>query len=456
MNKVAVSTRVAYAAGDTAGQLIFAVISNYLLYFYTDVYGLSVGVAGTILLVARFVDAVDAPVWGVILDKTRSRWGKSRPWFLWLCVPYATFGVFTFLTPDLSGMAKVLYAAGTYIICGIIFTGINTPLTSILSALTPDPRQRVGLTTCRMIGSKAGVLLVNATALPLIAWLGHGNDQKGFRLTMLIYATGSVLLFLLTFRYLVEIIPIETSRMPIRRSFGAFKRNWPWIIIALSTFCFWAAFISKMSASIYFFTYTMGRKDLVPLANSLDLVSLVSILFLGWMCKFLSKSVLWIIGLAGSIFGQLIVYGGAYNGSLTIVMIGWIFGIIMSGIAMTLPFSMLSDSVDFGEWKTGIRAAGLLTAVGAAFCLKVGAGIGGALPAWIMGAYGYVPRADQTPQALTGIEIGFIWLPALFFALAIIPVLFYRKYEFMEPQIHMELEKRRKTPAESIGIPSEP
>ena len=102
----------------------------------------------------------------------------------------------TFLTPNLSGTAKVLYAAGTYIICGILFTGINTPLTSILSALTPDPAAAGGTkATCRMIGSKVGVLLVNATALPLIAWLGHGNDQIGFRLTMLIYAIASVLLF---------------------------------------------------------------------------------------------------------------------------------------------------------------------------------------------------------------------------------------------------------------------
>jgi Na+/melibiose symporter-like transporter len=290
----------------------------------------------------------------------------------------------------------------------------------------------------------------------LIGLFGHGNDQKGFMLTMLIYAIGSILLFLFTFNYLVEIIPVESKRMPIRRSFGALKGNWPWIIIATSTLCFWIAFISKTSASIYFFTYTMDRKDLVPVANSLDMVSLTSILFLGWMCKFLSKSTLWILGLAGSIFGQLIVYGGAHNGSLPIVMVGWIFGIITSGIAMTLPFSILSDSVDFGEWKTGIRAAGLLTAVGAAFCLKAGAGIGGALPAWIMDAYGYVPKATQTPQALTGIEIGFIWLPGLFFALAIIPVLFYKKYELMEPQIHAELEKRRKTPNEPIGIPGEP
>jgi Na+/melibiose symporter-like transporter len=107
------------------------------------------------------------------------------------------------------------------------------------------------------------------------------------------------------------------------------------------------------------------------------------------------------------------------------------------------PFSALSDSVDYGEWKTGIRAAGLLTALGAAFCLKAGSGIGGALPAWIMAAHGYVPNMAQSAASLAGIEIGFLWLPAVFFGLALVPVLFYGKYEAMEPRIHAELKRRR-------------
>ena len=110
---------------------------------------------------------------------------------------------------------------------------------------------------------------------------------------------------------------------------------------------------------------------------------------------------------------------------------------------MAMPFSVLSDSVDYGEWKTGIRAPGFLTAIGAAFCLKAGSGLGGALPAWIMDAHGYVPNVPQTSSSLKGIEIGFIWLPAVFFALSIIPVLFYKKYELLEQQIHAELDQRR-------------
>ena len=110
---------------------------------------------------------------------------------------------------------------------------------------------------------------------------------------------------------------------------------------------------------------------------------------------------------------------------------------------MAMPFSLLSDSVDYGEWKTGIRAAGLLTAIGAAFCLKAGSGLGGALPAWIMQAHGYIPNVTQTSTSLHGIEFAFVWLPALLFMLAAIPVWFYQKYERLEPTIHAELEARR-------------
>jgi sugar (glycoside-pentoside-hexuronide) transporter len=378
----------------------------------------------------------------VILDKTNSRWGRSRPWFLWLCFPYAIFGVLTFLTPALSTQAKALYAAGTYIVCGILYTGINTPVTSILSALTPNPADRVMLTTYRMIGSKLGVVIVNASALPLVAWLGHGDDKKGFMLTMPIYAAGSIAMFLLAFRNLEEVAETHRKPLPILGAFGAIRGNWPWVIIFISSLCFWIAFISRVSTVIYFFTYTLHRKDLVPLVNSLDIVSLAGVVFLSWFCRFTSKRNLWALGLAGSIAGQLMMY--AAQASIPLVLAAWIFATIAGGIAMALPFSLLSDSVDYGEWKTGIRAAGLLTAVGAAFCLKAGSGIGGAIPAWVMSAHGYVPNAAQTARSLTGIEIGFIWLPAGFFALALAPVLFYQKYESMEPRIHADLEERRR------------
>lgn len=437
------SGRLSYAASDAAGQLVFCVISFYLLKFYTDVVGLSAATAGTILLIARLIDAIDAPIWGIVFDKTQSRWGKSRPWFLWLCFPFAAFGVLTFLAPDLDATAKAIYSGTTYIICSILYTGINTPVTSILSALTPDPKERVVLTSFRMFGSKLGVLLINATALPLVGLLGKGDDKLGFLLTMPIFAAGSVLLFLIAFRNLRETIVTQQKPMPVREGFRALKGNWPWIIIFTSSLFFWVAFISRISMVPYFFEYNWQSKQLTPLANSLDIVSLASILLLPWLCKWTSKSNIWLYGLIGSVLSQLILYAGVATGSTPLLFTGWIAGIIASGAAMAMPFSLLSDSVDYGEWKTGVRAAGLLTALGAAFCLKAGSGLGGALPAWILGASGYVANTTQSASALRGIEIGFIWLPALFYLLSAIPVLFYRKYECMEPKIHAELDARR-------------
>ena len=443
MKNTTLARCLAYAFSDTGGQLVFCVISFYLLKFYTDVYGISAAAAGTILLIARLIDAVDAPIWGIIFDKTQSRWGKSRPWFLWLCVPFAFFGVLTFLTPDLSYNAKVAYAAITYVICSILYTGINTPVTSILASLTANPTDRITFTSFRMFGSKLGVLIVNLTALKLVEYFGHGNDRQGFMVVMPIYALGSALLFLFAFWKLDERVKEVPKNISIWQSFSAIKGNWPWIIIFISSLFFWIAFISRISISAYFWEYTMHRKDLIGPANSLDFISLAGILVLPFFVRRFSKRTAWIVGLIGAVAAQFVIWFGIHSGSLTLVMTGWILGIILSGIAMAMPFSLLSDSVDYGEWKTGIRAAGLLTAVGAAFCLKAGSGLGGALPAWILDWSEYVPNVAQTPKALFGIEAGFIWLPAVFYAIAVIPVFFYHHFERMEPKIRQDLELRR-------------
>jgi sugar (glycoside-pentoside-hexuronide) transporter len=446
MSKTSYLTRFSYATPDIGGQLIFQfIISGYLAKFFTDVYGLSAITCGFILAIARWIDAVDAPVWGVIFDKTRSRWGKSRPWFLWLCVPFAAFGVLTFQTPELSHGAKVWYAALTYIACSVLYTGINTPVTSILSALTADPQERVTLTCFRMFGSKLGALAVNLTALHMVQWLGHGDDRRGYMLALPIYAAVSVVFFLIAFRNLKEVVPVEKKSEPLLGTFKALKGNWPWLIIFASSLLFWVGFIARVSTVSYYFQYVLHREDLTWLAYSLDFVSLATAFLLPWFCRWTSKSTAWALGLAGMVLGQLILYLGVCAGhSLALIMTGWIVGFLASGMAMAMPFSLLSDSVDYGEWKTGVRAAGLLAAVGAAFCLKAGAGLGGAIPLWIMGRCGYVPNVEQTAESQWGIEFGFIWVPAICLALSTIPTLFYQRFERLEPQIHAELEQRRK------------
>lgn len=436
--------RLSYASTDIACQLVFCMVAWYSLNFYTDVFGISAVAAGTIQLVARCIDAVDAPVWGIIFDKTRSRWGKNRPWFLWLCLPYAVFGVLTFVTPHWSDAAKIAYAGCTYVVFNILYTGINTPITSILSALTPDSRERTTLNSFRMFGSKFGVLIVNYSAMKMVAWLGQGDDRKGYLLVMPIYACASLCLFLFAFSNLEEVVHEEKKYQPIKASFKAVVGNWPWIIIFASSFCFWIAFIARVSLVPFFFKYILDRKDLISTANSLDFISLVTVLLMPFLCRWTSKRTVWAVGLLCMAVGQVIVWFGIQHGiSIPVVMTGWAFGFLASGMAMAMPFLVLSDSVDYGEWKTGVRAAGFLTAIGAAFCLKAGAGLGSSLPAYIMQYYGYQPNVAQTPRALFGIQLGFIWLPVVFFVLSTIPVLFYKRYELLEPQIQADLRVRR-------------
>ncbi len=445
MSKTSYTTRFSYAASDVAGQLVFTfIIGGYLSKFFTDVYGLAATTCGTIIAIARWIDAIDAPIWGIIFDKTHSRFGKSRPWFLWLCVPFATFGVLTFQTPELSHNAKVWYAAITYILCNILYTGINTPVTSILANLTNDPQERVTLTCFRMFGSKLGVLIVNLTALHVVKFLGQGDDRRGFMLTVPIYAVASIVFYLIAFKNLKEVVPVEKKPEPILGTFRALKGNWPWLIIFISSFLFWIGFIARVSTVPYFLQYAVHREDLTWLAYSLDFVSLATAFLLPWICRWTSKRTAWFAGLLGMVLGQLVLYFGvAQNHSLPIIMTGWTLGFLASGMAMAMPFSVLSDSVDYGEWKTGVRAVGLLTAVGAAFCLKAGAGLGGAIPLWIMGANGYTPGVEQTPAALKAIEFSIVWLPAICFALGAIPVWFYKRFEGLEPHIHAELEQLR-------------
>ncbi len=316
MNKTSYSTRFSYAASDVAGQLVFTfIIGGYLSKFLTDIYGLSAITCGTIIAIARWIDAVDAPVWGIVFDKTRSRLGKSRPWFLWLCVPFATFGVLTFQTPDLSHTAKVWYAAVTYIVCNILYTGINTPVTSILSGLTADPQERVTLTCFRMFGSKLGVLIVNLTALKMVQWLGQGDDRRGFMLALPVYAAGSIFFYLLAFRNLKEVVPVEKKSEPVLGTFRALKGNWPWLIIFSSSLLFWIGFIARVSTVPYYFQYVLHREDLIWLAYSLDFVSLATAFLLPWVCRWTSKRTAWALGLMGMVLGQLILYGGVSQGA---------------------------------------------------------------------------------------------------------------------------------------------
>lgn len=435
--KVPLFQKLSYGLTDFGGNLLFVTISTYLLYFYTDVFGIGVGVAGTLLLITRFVDAIDAPIWGFLIDHTKTRWGQSRPYFLWLCVPFALFTWLTFTTPDLSGTWKIIYATITYILAGIFYTGISSPITSILPNLSNSSKERVVLNSYRMVGGNVGLLVANSLVLPLVAILGQGNDKKGFSLALIVLGIIAILSFLIAFTNVREINTNSVKSLPLKKSVGATKRNWPWILLVITNLIYWIATTVRSSGLIYYFQYNINAKNLIPIAGAFSSIAIIGMILIPFMVKLTNKRYVLIASLLVSAISNIMIFFVGMN--TTAVIIFYAIGSVGTGVAAAMPFVMLSDSVDFGHWKNGIRASGFLTTIGSAFCVKAGSGIGAFLPSQIMHVFNYKPNSVQTAQSLFGIELSFVWIPAILFATAIIPMFFYGKYEKNEDNIRKEL-----------------
>lgn len=441
-----------YASLDFSQVLIYMLITSYLMYFYTDVAKIPVATAGVILLIARGFDAIDAPIWGALIDMTHTKWGRSRPYFLWVAVPFAVSSVLMFWNPSLPYHTKVIYCAVTYIISGILYTGINTPLTSILPSLSANPQERLTANSVRMFGSQMGGFVINALALPAVALLGRGDDTKGFRWFIIIVGIVFIVITLHAFTVVKEKVEVRVEKVPITKSVKAIKGNWPWVIIVLGNLFYWIAYTNRSSTLVYYFTYNFGNKGLVSTFNAIASIQVVAMLLIPLFNKKFSKTQIWSTGFIVAIIGQLIIFAGGKN--IGICLAGWIIGNMGSGISVAMPFAMLSQAVDYGEWKTGIRAAGFLTAIGSSFCIKMGSGLAGFIPSLILNHYGYVANQVQTARSLFGIKFCFIWLSIILFAIALVPILFYGRYEKLENKVTDDLETKN-TQAQEVATSDE-
>ncbi|MCM3022317.1 MFS transporter [Bacillus ginsengihumi] len=436
-SKLPIKRVLAYASTDTGGNLLYCTLTSFIMYFYTDVFGISIASAGLILLVARIFDALDAPVWGLVIDHTRTKWGKSRPYWLWLSVPFGLMVFLSFLAPDVSPSAKVVYALITYILAGIVYTGIGTPITAILPNLTNNSTERVRLNSWRSNGGMIGYLITASFTLPLVSFFGNGKNVLGFRITVGIYAVVALALLLFAFAGTKEINTKSIKSIPIKQSLKAVKGNWPWITLVLAFIFYWLGNTARTSTVIYYSEYNLHNKNLASVLNGLVIFQMVSITVLPFIVKRFLKTHTQIIGFVIAAIGQVII---AFAGnSASMVIFGWIVASLGTGIAVTLPFAMLSDTVDYGELKTGIRASGFLTAIGSSFCIKLGSGLGSFIPSVIMEKAGYVANVTQSAASLAAIKFCFTWLPAIFFIVGAIIMLNYIKYEKNEANVRKRL-----------------
>lgn len=439
--KLPVLEKISYSFTDMAGNLLYVTISSYILYFYTDVFDISVAGAGLILLIARVADAISAPVWGSIVDHTHTKWGQSRPYFLWLAIPFAIATFLAFTAPNLHGTAKLVYAGTTYILAaGVIYTGIQTPITAILPNMTGDAGERIGANTYRMVGGALGSFITSTFALPLVALLGRGNDKVGFMWTVTIFGVVAVILLFTAFRNVRERTVAVTKPIPFKDSLKATVGNAPWDLLVISFAIYWIAQADRNGISVYYAKYNLGNAQLVSVFNGLQVVGILATISVPFVVKVTNKTAAMLIGLAIGAVGQAMM---AFVGNnFALVITAWIIGIMGASLAIAMPFAMLADTVDYGEWKTGIRASGFLTAVGSAFCIQLGSGFGSFIPSKIMAAAGFVANKSQSASSLASIRFCFIWLPIIIYAIVGAIMLFYHRYEKMEPKIKADLAAR--------------
>jgi sugar (glycoside-pentoside-hexuronide) transporter len=436
--------KLGYGLGDFGSNIVWGMSITFLLYFYTDVFGISAAAAGTLLLVARVLDAMLDPVMGLITERVTTRWGKFRPYLLFGTPVLGILLVLTFTTPNFSYEGKLLYAYVTYIALGVVYTVVNLPYGALATTMTQEPDDRNALSVYRSFGARAGDgLLVGLATTPLVIALGRGNDAQGFQLTAMIYAlVGSAALWFTFSTCRERYVARGILKLSIRRFVDVLRHNGPFFLLFVSFLFFVSAVFTRSSATVYYMTYNVQRPELLgPLLATGTISSLIGIPFSQHLARSVGKRNTFIVGLSGWALCSVAMYLTSYAAVWT--LFAWYaLGYIAFGLSFGLFWSLIADTVEFGEWKTGTRAEGGIYSI-ASFLLKLCSAVAGIVPAMVLSLSGYVPKAAQSQTALDGINWIMTVLPAVFSVLAIVPLMRYRLDEALFVRIVADLRLRR-------------
>lgn len=435
--------RLGYGLGDFACNLIWQVISLYLLYFYTDVMQLDATAIAAMFVVCRVIDAITDVLVGFAIDKTRSRWGKSRPWFLFGAIPFAISAFLAFSVPNISPDGKLVYAYTTYIFLSFMYTVVNIPLASILPSLTDDMNERTVLASWRKFFAFLGSTIVSATALTMVNLIGKGNEVLGFRVVMGIFGIVGCICFFLTFALVrEENLQTTDKNATLKETVKSLAVNTPWKLFALNILFMWTGYFIQSSALVYYYKYYVGSTEMASLiATIMTMIPMAVNLTVPFFAKKLGKRNLYSSAAMVQLAGLAVIWLGDLN--MTLVIIGAVISACGYGIKESIYFSMQADPVDYGEWKTRVQAAGTLSSING-FLGKVAqaaaGGISGVLLAW--GGY-QSTAAVQTAEAITAMKAMYLYIPMVLLICSVITMSFYQLDEQF-PQIQAELEERRK------------
>jgi GPH family glycoside/pentoside/hexuronide:cation symporter len=459
--------KVSYGFGNAASCLYWQTISAYLTFFYTDIFGISAAAAGAMIGLSRSTDAFFDPPMGMLADRTRSRWGRFRPYLLWFCVPLAVWGVLTFTVPGLGPSGKLVWAWVTYNGFMLTYTVINIPYIALLGVTTPNPHERTVLASIQFVGAFLGGLVVSATLLPMAkvgGWLGASTVQRGWTGAFVVYGVVAVACFLITFANTRERVePPGSERTSVGQDLRDLLTNGPWLIVLAATVTFVMFGAMRSNVTAYYFKYFVGPQTLhlpaflpraiagtqtwsweglVSVVNSSNQIAslLGAILIPSVALRLGRKRAAVALFIVAILCSASIVY--LKPGQIGLNLALNTVGALASGPLGALLWTMYADTADYAEWKKGRRATGLIFSA-SIFSQKQGGAIGAWLTLALLQGSGFVANSSQSAGSLRGLVWLMSVLPALVGTLALGCVLFYPLSESRMAQIASDLKARR-------------
>ncbi|MGA3142796.1 MAG: MFS transporter [Verrucomicrobiota bacterium] len=463
--KCSLRERAVYGFGDLASCLFWQTITLYLLFFYTDVFGLAAAAAGIMIGVSRLLDAFFDVVIGMTADRTNTRWGKFRPYLLWMAVPLAVSAVLAFSTPSFGGAGKMVYAYVTFIFFMFMYSAINIPYTALLGVISGDPVERTSASSFKFIGAYVGGFIVSATALPFAEHFGQGNVAKGWHTTLAIYGVAAVILFLITFLSTRERIqPIAKEKTSIARDLGDLTQNVPWMLLFAVTILFILFVCIRMSVTTHYFKYYIGEQEVTlfgtthkygfeVLASAFNTIgqalAILGVILVPWFAKVCGrKNALIILFVTALICTGSFYYFKPEN--LLLIFVFQTIGSLAGGPISALLWVLYADTADYSEWKTGRRATGLVFSA-SIMSNKIGWTVGSVIAGVILSRTGFVANVTQNLDVQNGLKAMMSVIPVAIGVVSLIILLFYKLDEPTMKKIKADLDERRKASGQATA-----
>ena len=433
-SKLSLIERLSYGFGDMGTSLAYNMASGFLLFYYTNVVGLPAAAVGTVFLLARLMDAVIDVLVGIAVDRTHSRWGRTRPYFLFSAIPYAAIVVAVLAVPDWGTNAQLVYAFLTFKALGILMSLGSIPYTALLPMMTGDTAQRLKLSGWRSVGTSASVVLGTAATIPLVGVFGGGDERRGYMAVAMLFAGLSLIAIFVLFRNCHErVVAAVGQRQPVLPVIGQMLRNRAWIVAFLSCLFYFIRFGAMMAETPYLAIDVLGQPWLI----SVMLPAVSGTLLLS---AFIAPPILARTGIRNgclaifAISAVLFLILPLTEGNTALFLTVYIAAALVTSLTITAAFTMIAGTVDYHEWKHGTRNEGVLSA-GVSLATKVGAAIGTAGVAFLLGWANYQPDA-VTPLAQDAIRWSYYGGAAVLLAIQGVVVWFW-------PMDGMDLTARR-------------